>query len=236
MAKICFVRPYYDRVTSILHGFGDYIVDYARQAGVHACNNLSGASATRERTEAALRDGCDIFVFYGHGDPIDGSFVGNPVTMGRQEVIDSDNAYFLSGKIIYAASCVSAKGLGIQCIHRGARCFIGYKDMLRVNPKYESIMRQVVNAPLDRILKKENPTPIDCVVAVSVTKELFKQLADYYFRGEGSNNPDSLQIAVDTLWNVDNLACLVVVPDGLPPFGLLNRVGNGDNTAWYIET
>ena len=122
MPRLLIARALHDKATLsagillnrvILHAFirGYEIVD------------IRGPEFTRENLESMLElFDPDLVVLEGHGDPD---------KLGGHEneiVLDLNNVGELSGKIVFALSCNTAKILGIAAVDRKCKAYIGFEE------------------------------------------------------------------------------------------------------------
>lgn len=116
-------RPNYDSATNYLFHWSEPVIKLAKEKALRTID-LVGGKANRADFIGRVKKTDPSFVFLnGHG--------GETAVMGQDsEILVSvgDNEDLLKGKIIFARSCSSAKGLGPRSVSVGARAFIGYEE------------------------------------------------------------------------------------------------------------
>lgn len=106
---------------------------------------LEAGDAHRQALERAASDTRDGCVFVAHGRL--GSTVRkvNDAIMGADgsPALDSENADLFAGAWIHALVCHGGTELAAQVVHRGARCFAGYRGPLLVEWNISEIPVQI---------------------------------------------------------------------------------------------
>lgn len=124
MATILLVtRPKHDLTTRYISAWAQTVIDEAHTRG-HGVLDLHGSRARRAVVESMLtKQKPPLLFFNGHGND-------HCVTGHNNEVLvaTGTNEELLQGALVYALSCKSAKGLGVQSVRSGTRAYIGYNE------------------------------------------------------------------------------------------------------------
>ncbi|MBU0974636.1 hypothetical protein KKD03_02960 [Patescibacteria group bacterium] len=116
-------RPNHDLVTNYLYTWTEVIIKNAKNRNT-VIYDLKKGKANKSILDSYIKkNNPNIVLFNGHGNADKITGINNEVLIE----INKDEK-LLSGKIIYARSCRSAKRLGISCVRNGATAFIGYKE------------------------------------------------------------------------------------------------------------
>lgn len=116
-------RPNYDPATNYLFHWSEQVIKLAKQKALRTID-LVGGKANRAGFTSRVKKTDPSFIFFnGHGSET--TVEGQD---GEVLVSAGDNEHLLEGKIIFARSCSSAKGLGPRSVSVGARAFIGYEE------------------------------------------------------------------------------------------------------------
>lgn len=121
--------PESDNITRYLHIWSKKLIkDFENQ---HEFIHLEGREANRKHFCGLLRKNyAEIILINGHGN--DSLITGH----NNEILIEPENVSLLTGKLVHALSCNTAKTLGQLAIDAGARGYIGYDE------KFVVIMRQ----------------------------------------------------------------------------------------------
>lgn len=116
-------RPFYENPTNYLYHWSKPLIDLAFSKNFTVID-LEKEKVNRKELESRLKKvNPELVVFNGHGN--------ETVIFGQDSeplIVSGDNESLLSGKIVYTRSCQSAKILGAECIKKGTRAYIGYKE------------------------------------------------------------------------------------------------------------
>lgn len=116
-------RPKYDDTTHYLFNWSKAVIDLARKKGLQVLD-LERSRANKKEFTSIVAKKQPFFIFFnGHGrsDCIYGQDNEVLVKIGENEEI-------LKSKIVYALSCKSAKGLGLESIKAGTVTYLGYDE------------------------------------------------------------------------------------------------------------
>ncbi|MFH1192700.1 MAG: hypothetical protein V1656_00035 [Candidatus Jorgensenbacteria bacterium] len=128
-------RPLYDKETHYLYHWTASLVKEAEERWTVL--NLEKGKVVREIVESYLeKRNPEIVIFNGHGDQFcvvgqDGEIL---IQMGA-------NTNLLRNKIVYMRACNAGKSLGPDAIEKGAKNFIGYKELFRFWTKEEGVRK-----------------------------------------------------------------------------------------------
>ncbi|HAU65447.1 MAG: hypothetical protein UU02_C0042G0008 [Candidatus Woesebacteria bacterium GW2011_GWA1_40_43] len=107
--------------------------------------------------------------FNGHGSPevINGHNNEPLISMDKDE-------YLLKSKIVYSRTCESARALGVKCVERGTKTFIGY-----INPFVFFYSKTCVLHPLSDDICKQFLQPTNFIPIKLLKGHTSKEACDY---------------------------------------------------------
>mgnify|MGYP000297658056 CR=1 FL=1 len=123
MKHLLITRPEHDTATFYISKWSEEIIKEAETKGFKVFD-LDKDKARRKNVESYLKSKeIPLLIFNGHGDE-------NSIFGHNDEIIiaKGQNEEILKGKIVYTIACHAAKSLGKECIKKGTKCFIGYKE------------------------------------------------------------------------------------------------------------
>ena len=124
MDKLLLVtRPNHDYATRWLSAWAGQLLEQAKKSGIKSID-LSGEKARLKELEGRLgKVKPDLVVLIGHGgsDMVTGQDNEPLISLGKNEGL-------LANFITYAISCNSASQLGPECVRKGSRAYIGYRE------------------------------------------------------------------------------------------------------------
>lgn len=153
MSKSSFLitRPNHDLVTNYLYYWTEKIVKEALSKNI-SLYDLKKKKANRRILNSYIKkNNPQILLFNGHGDEERIGGIDDQILVGVK-----DNENILIGRIIYARSCKSAKRLGISCVKKGAKAFIGYKDDFILISKQEKATKPLTDKIAGYFLQPSN--------------------------------------------------------------------------------
>ena len=123
------VSPSYDDETRIMSGWAERLVGGLSVGGAGRGHYLNGSEAVRDPLEDLLEalgsenpPECSLLAFFGHGKQ--DQLIGHD----RAPAIDVHNCGVLSGWVVHAYACHSARRLGAECVSKEVECYMGYVD------------------------------------------------------------------------------------------------------------
>lgn len=124
MATILLItRPKHDLTTRYISTWAQKVIEEAATRG-HTVLDLPGSRARRDNIESMIaKQRPQLLFFNGHGN--DGCVSGHDDEI---LIAAGENDAILTGALVYALSCRSARVLGVQSVNKGARAYIGYSD------------------------------------------------------------------------------------------------------------
>lgn len=121
MNSFLVTRPNHDLVTTYLYYWTQPLIDLAKEKGF-VVYDLEQEKARKNLLESYLsKNNPQLIFFNGHGSKDKIAGINDEVLI---EVNQNEN--LLADCIIYARSCMAAAVLGVSCIKKGAKVFIGY--------------------------------------------------------------------------------------------------------------
>ena len=116
-------RPNHDVTTNYLYYWSQCIVDIGKTHKLTVID-VAGNRANKKEVEGIIEKIKPSFIcFNGHGDERTiGGYDNEPL------IQKGDNESLLSGAVVFARACRSAKELGPACVKKGTEAYIGYSD------------------------------------------------------------------------------------------------------------
>lgn len=116
-------RPEHDYPTAYFSLWSKEIITFAASRGINHID-LNGKKAVRKNLESYLSTHTPrLVIFNGHGNET--CICGHN---NEPLIILGDNEDMLNSAIVYTIACGAAKVLGLSCVEKGSRAFIGYLD------------------------------------------------------------------------------------------------------------
>jgi len=186
------VRPDYEEAVYVSSQALKHFIDYARSRGF-TVTDLSGDMAVRDffLREVSRLDPV-LCVLLGHGTP---NLLTGQNHTGLVWVCDCRE---LSGRIVFALSCNTAKMLGPDCVAKGCRTYVGYDE------PFMWVQEQPLRDPMEDRVARSFFEPV---------LEFLRKLADGYTVEE------AYRASIDK-WNMEIIRW-VLTPDPISPLVLM---------------
>lgn len=205
--KIIITRPQHDVTTKYLSSWAGEVIDLAKKKGVEVYD-LAKEKANKSEFEGRVRKLKPEAIFLnGHGN------VDCVTGHDNNDLVNTKgNYHILKGRVTYALSCSSGKGLGVKVVKNGNATYIGYSDkfIFALDNKYLSKPLRDPNAK--PFMEASNQVMVSLLkgnTAKDASERSKKTFHDHYTRLLSSNaDPDSLQIAQFLWWDMRNQVCL----------------------------
>lgn len=121
--SIIITRPAYDYTTRYISAWAGLMVSLAK-GKVATVVDLAGSRASFKEFSSVMKKFSTAFVFInGHGNR--NSVCGHD---GEPLLTVGQNESLISGSVVYALSCSSARTLGYSAVQSGCRSYIGYEE------------------------------------------------------------------------------------------------------------
>lgn len=123
MPTLLITRPKYEPTTFCLFSWNKLIIDHAKSVGIKVID-LSEERAKKDELMSIMKKvDPDLVILNGHGsdDHINGQDHKVLIKVG-------ENTNILKEKIVFALSCKTGMTLGQDCIDKGSKAYIGYKN------------------------------------------------------------------------------------------------------------
>jgi hypothetical protein len=112
----------YELATQYLHDWVIAIINQAGRCGISA-TNLDGWAANRYQFQTNVSSADPVFIWLnGHGN------IEKLAGQDGEIILDLGNNNILSGRVVYAFSCLTASELGPSSVSKGCTAYIGYSD------------------------------------------------------------------------------------------------------------
>jgi len=127
MSLVIVVRPKFDTATAFLFEWTRKLVptyiDKYPETFKEFKEDASDDRTVQDFVDSAPKEGSLLYIHYDHGvyDKLFGA--------GKTVVFDESTINKLSGYIVYAFACESAKQLGVKAIQDGVKAYLGYKEI-----------------------------------------------------------------------------------------------------------
>lgn len=121
--SILITQPNFDKTTQYVSAWSEEVEEFSVKRG-NKTITLKGKRANRAEFESIVRKTePQLIMLNGHGN--DNEVAGQD----SETLLDLDSKEDITkDKIIYALSCSAAKILGLDCIKKGTKAFIGYSE------------------------------------------------------------------------------------------------------------
>ena len=207
MGKIILItRPEHDLGTRYLSKWGKEIINEASNKGVRVID-LHRQRAERERFLGTLKkSNPSLVVLNGHGNE-------NMVTgHDTQAILTEIDGSIVSGKIIFARACRSAKILGPSLVTQGVIVYLGYKEDFWFKYNTRDVSRPLEDKTAALFLEPSNRIAIYLLKGHSAgeankrSRELYKKnIGRLLAEGPLSEDYDAIRIL---FWNMMNQICI----------------------------
>jgi len=199
-------RPEHDQGTLYLSKWSEKIINEASNKGVRVID-LHRQKAERKRFLGTLKkSNPSLVVLNGHGDE-------NTVTGHDMQVILTEiDGSIVSGKIIFARACRSAKTLGPNLVTRGTSVYLGYREDFWFKYNTKDVFRPLEDKTAALFLEPSNYLAIALLKGHSAgeanrkSRELYKKnIERILVEGPLSEDYDARVIL---FWNMTNQVCI----------------------------
>ena len=121
--SILATRPKDDLTTNYLFYWAGLVIEETIKKGCQVFDLREERANRKELCGIINKIKPELMFLNGHGNQ-------NVITGHGQEVLiqSDDNEDITNGSIVYALSCRAAEILGVKCVQKGAKSFIGYKN------------------------------------------------------------------------------------------------------------
>ena len=199
--------PEHDERTSICSRLSEEVISVAEKSGVDVFDLRKDRADRKNVTGVLLKKKPKLVVFNGHGD--------EETICGHDDSVlikVDDNEKLLGGKIVYTIACNSAKKLGPQCIKKGTKTFMGYREVFAwMTDKYARNIER--DAIAKAIFAPSNAIPIT-IIKGHTTGEAYarsQKIAEdkiLYYKLNEENLPEAPNVLQLLLWNKMNQTIL----------------------------
>ncbi|MHA1542697.1 MAG: hypothetical protein ACTSQH_06950 [Candidatus Hodarchaeales archaeon] len=121
--KLLNVSPKFDKPTEVCTLWNEKFLERCKTHNPPIITSLLGEDATPVMFMGNLEES-DIIVFFDHG--IESALIGH----NKSKLITIKDADKLKGKKVFAMACLSAKELGVEAYHKGAKEYWGSLESL----------------------------------------------------------------------------------------------------------
>jgi len=199
--------PEHDERTSICSKLNEEVISTSEKSDVDVFDLRKDRANRKTVTGILLKKKPKLVVFNGHGN--------EETICGHDDNVlikVDDNEELLERKIVYTIACNSVKKLGPQCIKKGTKTFIGYREVFAwMTDKYaRSIERDAIAKD---IFAPSNTIPI-AIIKGHTTGEAYaksQKIAEdkiLYYKLNEENLPEAPNVLQLLLWNKTNQAIL----------------------------
>jgi len=207
MVKCLITRPNHDKVTSYLFSWSKSILEEEYPKDIEFLR-VEEKDVTKEKVESYLKkQNPKVVLFNGHGN--DNLICGYQ----DQPIIETGkNEDLLKGKVVYAISCSSAKGLGVSAVKEGAETFIGYEQDFVMFTDANRETTPLKDHIAESFIKPSNRLSISLLKGNTAkessnkSKEEFKKEIRKYLTESSFNGSERL--AMGLLWNMNSQVVL----------------------------
>jgi hypothetical protein len=119
--KILMVAPSFDEASKVSFSWYKDALKKLRKSGWEI-TTLEKNQVTRYNFEREIR-GNDIFAYWNHGD------YDKLADKDKNNLVDTENAFLLKGKEVWAMACRSARDLGDAAVKDGAKLYQGFRKV-----------------------------------------------------------------------------------------------------------
>jgi|GEM_PF-881037 len=203
---VLFTRPNFDLVTNYLFYWSSKLIEEAEKKSYKILDLSDRKANPKELNSRLTKMLPELCVINGHGSPT--SLHGHDNIV----LVDKSNAGNLKGSIVYARSCSTGAGLGVECVKKGVRAYIGYAQ-----PFWLCYDKDNTHHPLDDKLAQYALIPSNQVVTSLLKGNTAGQAAErsqQYSRDMmrklmSSDAPDGASGILSCVWtNMRNQVCI----------------------------
>ena len=207
MEKLLLItRPEHDPGTLYLSKWSEKIIHEARDRGVKVVD-LYRKQAERNRFLGTIeKSNPKLIVLNGHGD--EKTITGHD---GKVILAETDS-HLISGKIIFARACKSARILGPALVSGGAVAYLGYREDFWFKYSFKDIFRPLADKTAALFLSPSNYLAISLLKghpageANKKSKELYKKNIERLLaEGPVAEDYDAIRLL---FWNMINQVCI----------------------------
>lgn len=200
-------RPFYENPTNYLYFWSKPLIDLASRKNFTVID-LEKEKVNRKELEGRLKKvNPELVVFNGHGN--------EDIIFGQDNeplIINGDNESLLSGKIVYSRSCQSAKILGVECIKKGTRAYIGYKEDFIFMFDESKITRPLQDETAKLFLEPSNQVVISLIKGNTAIRS-YQNGKKAYLRNiqrllTSESPPEDTAAVRYLIWNMIHQVCL----------------------------
>lgn len=206
--SILITRPHGDIALKYLEVWSQKIIEVASKKGATVLD-LLGQRANRKEMEKIIRKkDPDLIIINGHGDY-------DLITGQNQEILvkADDNPEVLSGAIVYAISCRSAKILGAAVVSGGNNAYIGYVEDFVFLYNESKIYHPLEDEKAKLFLEPSNQVAISLLKNHSVGESSINS-KQYFIRNiqklmtSDNKSSENSQFISALYWDFKNQVCL----------------------------
>lgn len=169
-------RPNHDITTNYLYVWSDFVIDCTKKLKKNIVD-LVGKRANHDEFISVVKKVKPRFLFLnGHGDEETITGFNNEPLIKLTENLD-----ILSGKIVYARACSSAKKLGKESVKKGCEAYLGYDEDFVFMVDDESVLKPITDKVAEMFLKPSNQVALSLVKGSTVgeadqkSKEIYRK-------------------------------------------------------------
>lgn len=169
-------RPNHDITTNYLYLWSKVVIDCAKKFKKDIIDLVGKRANYKEFNSIVKKVSPSLLFLNGHGDEETVTGFDNEPLVRLSENLD-----ILSGKIVYARSCSSAKILGKEAVKNGCKAYLGYDDDFVFMVSDDHILRPLMDKIAEIFLKPSNQVVVSLIKgnmageADAKSKELFKK-------------------------------------------------------------
>lgn len=183
--RLTFCRPEFDAATYYSHEWCGHKIEEAEEKD-HSVRDLPRSDANRSDFEENMRNfNPHAFIFYDHGD--EDCLVAQG---GMGCVVNSGNAYYLKGRLVYTMACLSAKRLGETVHEEGGLTYWGHDDVVGFVTTALQAFEESLSIGLSQLLEDRTVKQ-----ALEKTGETYEEWITHYTEGDGKDEEDAPIIA-----------------------------------------
>ena len=206
--KLIVVRPEYELTTRYISAWADEVISLAKGRGVNVID-LKKSKATREELEGRLQKLQETRLVFINGHGADNCILGQDGCILLEE---NDNDGLLSGKITYALSCQSAKGLGEKVSKYSKTAYIGYADEFIFSLDSRYISKPLLDPKAKMFMEASNQVMKSLLKGNTAEEASAKSKSTFWSNfiklSSSAADPDSLQAMQFLRWDMMHQVCL----------------------------
>jgi len=206
--SVLITRPQGDISLKYLEVWSQNIIEVARKKGATVLNLFAKRACRQELEKMIKKNDPNLIILNGHVDY-------NLVTGQNMEVLvmAGDNHEILSGAIVYAISCRSAKILGKSVTNQGNRAYVGYLEDFIFYYDETKVYHPLEDKKAKLFLEPSNQVAISLLKGRSAG-EASVNSKQYFIRNiqklitSDNKSSENLQFISALYWNFKNQICL----------------------------